>query len=66
MKSFHFQYKLFNENLELVEQLTDLGIVFEITFKFKAHLYVVTSEVFKMLGFIKRSTNKFKNISSII
>lgn len=66
VNSFTFQYRLFNEDLELVTKMKDLGILFQSNFEFKEHLDIVVSRSLKLLGFIKRSTKEFKNTDTIM
>ena len=61
-----FNYALGAHVLEEVGSIRDFGIIFESNFEFKLHLEAVTSQAYSLLGFIIRSTKKFKNVDSII
>ena len=53
---FEFNYALGANVLEEVNSIRDLGIIFESNFEIKLHLQVITSQAYRLLGFIIRST----------
>ena len=67
-----FLYKINDNDLEEVEEIKNLGVIFNIAinfdnkFNFDKHISVTTSKALKTLGFIKRSTKEFTSTDSII
>ena len=61
-----FNYKISNQELEKVDFMKDLRIIYQSNFEFDMHLNTVTWKAFKMLGFLKRSTKEFSSGKSLI
>lgn len=61
-----FQYSINGLFLEKVDNIKDLGVIYQSNFEFDMQVRSVTSRAFKLLGFIKRSTKEFKSTNSII
>ena len=61
-----FCYNLFNENLKRVIEVRDLGLQLDSELLFRSHITNITSKAYKMLGFIFRQCNDFKQASSLI
>lgn len=57
-----YNYKIDNCVLTRVNSVRDLGIVIESNMFFSIHINTIIKKAFKMLGFINRSTNNFKNL----
>ncbi|KAI5707382.1 hypothetical protein M8J77_004742 [Diaphorina citri] len=55
------QYSINNVVLERVDQIKDLGVTMEKNLKFNTHYKNVASKAYKMLGFLYRHTQDFKN-----
>jgi len=60
-----FNYKLNNIKLVRVTVIIDLGIYFESDFSFKFHHKTFLNKSYRMLGFINRNTQHFKQPSSL-
>jgi len=60
-----FNYKLNNTKLVRVTEIKDLGIYFESDFSFKFHHKNILNKSYRMLGFINRNTQHFKQPSSL-
>ena len=56
----HFEYSLCGSILERVASIRDLGVIFSSDFSFSSHIDSVVSRSFRLLGFIKRASTKFK------
>lgn len=57
-----YNYKIDNCVITRVNFVRDLGIVIESNFSFSIHINTIIKKAFKMLGFINRSTETFKNL----
>ena len=55
-----------NQELEKVDFIKDIGIIYQSNFEFDMQLNAVTSKPFKMLAFLKRSTKEFSFGKSLI
>ena len=66
--SAHFSFDYYISNLQLtrVDSIKDLGVVFDSAVTFTTHIYYIISKASRSLGFIKRTTSDFTDISSII
>ena len=62
---FFFQYKLNNQPLNTVNSFKDLGVIFDNKLKFKEHIDSVTARCMKNMGWIRRHSTSFNNISTI-
>lgn len=51
-----------NNNLTKVNVIKDLGVHFESDLSFKLNHNLVMNKAFKILGFVSRNTQNFKNI----
>jgi Reverse transcriptase (RNA-dependent DNA polymerase) len=58
----NFMYSLNNTNLEKVNKISDLGILFDEKLTFKCHCDMTISKAKGLLGFVKRRANEFKNV----
>jgi len=59
-----FQYRIDNICLKKVEQIKDLGIIFDSKLTFVPHINEITNKAMKCLGFILRTVSDFKYINS--
>lgn len=55
-----FDYSLNNSILKKVNEIKDLGVIFDSKLTFKAHIQKVHSKCYKMFGFINRNTQNFR------
>ena len=62
---FEVIYKIGNQELLRVNSIKHLGIIFDSHWAFSEHIQYITSKAFKMIGFIKRSTFKFKSLETV-
>lgn len=62
----YFNYKLNGITLNRVAAIKDLGVIFDEKFNFNQHCNNIVTRSLKMLGFIFRALNKFKNQDSFI
>lgn len=63
---YQFLYKLNQMALPKVSSCKDLGITFDSKLSFELHYKNITSRAYKILGFISRSLNKFRQLSTYI
>ena len=66
IKKLPFVYSDGGDDLENVESIKDLEVIFQKNFKFDIHMNVVTSRASSLLGILKRSTKEFRSCDSII
>lgn len=59
-----FNYLINNISLTRVSFCRDLGVIFDSKLDFHAHLDNITTRAYRMLGFISRSLNKFRQIKT--
>lgn len=59
-----FLYKLNNTALPTISSCKDLGVIFDTKLSFDLHYKNITSRAYKILGFISRSLNKFRQLST--
>jgi hypothetical protein len=57
-----FNYKICNNELNRVFVIKDLGVHFEHDLSFKYNHQLILNKSYKMLGFINRNTQQFKNV----
>lgn len=57
-----YNYNINNRPLNRVNSYKDLGIILDSKLNFHLHSNNITSRAYKMLGFISRSLNKFKQL----
>lgn len=60
MQNIGYNYKMSNINLEMVTNVTDLGIVFDPKLSFNDHLIHIQAQCYRNLGFVLRNSRKFK------
>jgi len=60
-----FNYLLFDQPVERVTSIKDLGIVFDSFLTFNGHIDAIVNKALKLLGFIKRNTKSFQGVNSI-
>lgn len=60
----YFNYNINHTSLGRKNVMKDLGITFDSKLTFESHINQIVKKAYKMLGFISRSLNKFKNIST--
>lgn len=60
-----FDYRVNNLLLLRVENITDLGVVYDNRFTFNKHIEKVISESSRMLGFLYRNCREFENLSTL-
>ena len=53
--NFSNKYKISDNVIEQVEQIKDLGVVFDSKLKFDEHIHVKINKTYQMLGVIKRN-----------
>ena len=61
-----FIYRIYNEVLPCVNEITDLGVVFTTNLSFKTHINHTVSKCLKTLGYIKRITKPFSDPKLLI
>lgn len=61
-----FDYKINNVALQKVNQVKDLGVIFDSKLSFNAHVEKVVNACNRMLGYIMRQCQHFKNQKSLI
>lgn len=61
-----YLYKLNGTTLSRVSSCRDLGIIFDSKLSFELHYKNITSRAYKLLGFISRSLNKFRELKTYI
>lgn len=59
-------YNIGGRVLSKVETIKDLGITFDAKLKFDVHVEKICNKALKMLGFVLRSTKKFKNLDAYL
>lgn len=59
-----FNYNINGHSLNRVNSCEDLGVIFDSKLTFEQHCKNITSRAYKVLGFISRSLNKFKLMST--
>lgn len=62
----NFQYHIQNDIISTVSCIKDLGIHFDTKLSFSSHISHIVGDAYRMLGFIRRNTNEFKNINVIM
>jgi hypothetical protein len=60
------EYTITGTKLEEVSTIKDLGVVMDSKLRFSSYLDNIISESIKSLGFILRSSNDFKNPSTVV
>lgn len=61
-----FGYQISGQILESVDNIEDLGVIYQSNFEFNVHLEATVSRGYRMLGFIKRSTKEFNSHNAIV
>ena len=61
--SFDSQYNIENESLEKVDEIKDLGVTFDKSFKFKEHILERIDKAYSVIGIIKRNFMHLSEIS---
>lgn len=61
-----FNYVCNGTQLERVTSVKDLGVIFDSSLSFIPHLDSIVSSSLKILGFIKRNTEDFRDINTIV
>lgn len=56
----YFNYNINGNALNRVQLIKDLGVTFDSKLTFENHIKIITNRAYKMLGFIFRSLNHFK------
>lgn len=59
-----FNYNIGGVTLNRVNQIRDLGVIFDNKLSFESHITNITTKAYKMLGFISRSLNHFTQLST--
>lgn len=59
-----FVYNINNISLQKISSCKDLGVTFDSKLSFELHYKNITSRAYKMLGFISRSLNRFRQMST--
>lgn len=60
----YFNYNINGRTLNRVNSMRDLGVTFDPKLSFSQHITNLTKKAHKMLGFITRSLNRFKNLAT--
>ena len=63
---FNFVYYMRSDIIQRVHHIKDLGVIFTSSFSFNMHIDDVVSKSFRLLGFVKRTLNPFKDSSVIL
>ena len=61
----NFDYKINGMVLDRVKLVRDLGIYFDSGWTFDNHIEFITSEASKLVGFIKRTTFKWRSVAIV-
>lgn len=56
----YFNYHINGNALSRVQSIKDLGVTFDSKLTFEKHIEIITKRAYRMLGFISRSLNHFK------
>lgn len=64
-KTIISNYFLESDTISRTNQFRDLGIIFETTLNFNAHVQSIALKAYRMLGFLHRTTKEFNDINSI-
>uniref|UniRef100_A0A6P7G6E2 Uncharacterized protein LOC114334247 n=1 Tax=Diabrotica virgifera virgifera TaxID=50390 RepID=A0A6P7G6E2_DIAVI len=64
-QTFFYWVILNNLTLHSASETRDLGVILDSALSYKSHIYSTIQKSMKMLGFIKRTTRDFTNISAI-
>lgn len=56
----YFNYNINGRTLNRVQSIKDLGVIFDSKLTFETHIKTITKKAYRMLGFISRSLNHFK------
>lgn len=62
---FDVSYHIDHQVLEKVDEIRDLGVIFDTTLKFDRHINCIVNKAYRMLGFVSRITKEFTNMSCI-
>lgn len=60
-----YTYHINHMALVQVENIKDLGVIFDSKLKFDKHIEWITNKAYKMLGFIARLTHEFSDINCV-
>ena len=66
LNDIDYKFKINDIELEYVDSIKDLGIIFDSKLTFKDHIYSIISKAKKSLRTLKFHTRKFNNTSAII
>lgn len=64
-RAYNARLSFFDTNLLIVEEIRDLGVLFDVKLNFVSHMDLSVSKALIMLGFLKRICYKFKNIECL-
>lgn len=59
-----FNYNILSTNLSTINSIKDLGVLYDSKLTFSHHIITMVSNAYKMLGFIRRCSQDFKNPES--
>lgn len=59
LKPIHFNYNIDDQSLARKDSMRDLGVLFDSKLSFREHINQLTSNCFRLLGFIFRNTGDF-------
>lgn len=62
---FDIVYLLNGSCLQVINEIKDLGVIFDYKLKFDSHINMITNKAFKMIGFIFRSAAAFRRLDSL-
>ena len=63
---YEHDYCINDTTLERIYEVRDLGIIFDSAWTFDKHIDFAVSKAFKLIGFIKRTTFKFRSYKAIV
>ena len=62
----NYNYQLNNIDIKSVTEIRDLGVMLDSKWSFTVHIEKMVNSALKMLGFLKRNCQEFKNSNSIL
>lgn len=60
-----FEYMVGSERIECVDSIRDLGVTVDSKLRFNEHVSLTTAKAFAALGFVRRTTNYFKDVYAL-
>lgn len=61
----HFDYKINSDSIDRVNEVKDLGVIFDSKLSFRSHVQSIVKKAYRNLGFVIRTTKDFSNLNCI-